>query len=144
MRFIYTSHFFWVVIFFIPIEFSFAQNNPADLFDENCADCHSIGEGDMKGPDLMGVEQRRSEEWLIKFTKFSKGMIEEGEIEAVKVWEKYKKAKMPKIDLSDEEIKSIFAYIKSKNKNVAPVKQTSATTPKKQEGIAPKEPGTLN
>jgi cytochrome c2 len=40
---------------------------PARFYDENCAMCHSIGEGPMGGPDLKGVNTRRDREWLIAF-----------------------------------------------------------------------------
>jgi len=35
-----------------------------DLFDKQCAGCHSIGGGDGGGPDLKGVNAKRSHEWL--------------------------------------------------------------------------------
>ncbi len=35
-----------------------------DLFDKQCAGCHSIGGGDGGGPDLKGVIAKRSHEWL--------------------------------------------------------------------------------
>lgn len=35
-----------------------------DLFDKQCAGCHTIGGGDGGGPDLKGVAARRSHEWL--------------------------------------------------------------------------------
>ena len=36
----------------------------AELFRRNCAACHGIGEGDVVGPDLSGVTERRSMPWL--------------------------------------------------------------------------------
>lgn len=35
-----------------------------DLFDKQCAGCHTIGGGDAGGPDLKGVVAKRSHEWL--------------------------------------------------------------------------------
>ena len=35
-----------------------------ELFDKECADCHSIGGGDSGGPDLQGVVEKRTHEWL--------------------------------------------------------------------------------
>ncbi|GLI38368.1 c-type cytochrome [Geobacter hydrogenophilus] len=35
-----------------------------DLFDKQCSGCHTVGGGDSGGPDLKGVTDRRSEEWL--------------------------------------------------------------------------------
>ena len=36
----------------------------AELFRRNCAACHSLGGGDVVGPDLSGVTQRRPIEWI--------------------------------------------------------------------------------
>lgn len=35
-----------------------------DLFDKQCAGCHTIGGGDGGGPDLKGVVAKRTHEWL--------------------------------------------------------------------------------
>ncbi len=96
---------------------SYSQTSPEDLFDEFCADCHSIGDGDMKGPDLLGVEQMHSEQWLIKFILSAKTMINSGDKKAVLIWEKYDKKKMPDTKLSEEEIITVIDYIGSFNKS---------------------------
>lgn len=36
----------------------------AELFRRNCAACHSLGGGDVVGPDLHGVTDRRPIEWI--------------------------------------------------------------------------------
>jgi len=36
----------------------------AELFRRNCAACHSLGGGDVVGPDLAGVTTRRPIEWI--------------------------------------------------------------------------------
>lgn len=41
--------------------------DPAAFYEENCASCHTIGEGAIGGPDLKGVTARRDREWLIHF-----------------------------------------------------------------------------
>lgn len=103
----------------------YGQYDAADLFDEFCADCHSIGEGDMKGPDLMGVERKYSEDWLVRFILSANTMIEAGDPDAVKIWEKYEKENMIDTDLSVDEIKAIIAYIKSLNKAPPEVKSST-------------------
>lgn len=35
-----------------------------DLFEKQCASCHTIGGGDSGGPDLKGVTVKRTHEWL--------------------------------------------------------------------------------
>ena len=103
----------------------FAQSDPAELFDELCADCHSIGEGDMKGPDLLGIEQIFSEEWLVNFIRSAKTMINSGDVQAVSSFEKYNKSNMPDTDLTTSEIKSLLVYIRSFNKSA--VKESPTT-----------------
>lgn len=44
-----------------------AAQDPATFYEENCATCHTIGEGVLGGPDLKGVTARRDREWLIRF-----------------------------------------------------------------------------
>jgi cytochrome c2 len=43
-----------------------AQDIPA-FYENNCAPCHTIGEGAQAGPDLNNVTARRSRDWLIRF-----------------------------------------------------------------------------
>ncbi len=112
---------YFLLIFGVNQLSTFAQTNPTDLFDEYCADCHSIGEGDMKGPDLIGVERKYSEEWLVKFILSAKTMINSGDQKAVKIWEKYEKKKMPDTKLSEAEIISLIDYIRSLNKSTVEV-----------------------
>lgn len=110
------------------VQTAFAQSDPAELYDDYCADCHSIGEGDMKGPDLLGVEQKYSNDWLVRFISSAKTMINSGDPAAVKSWEKYKKKNMPNTNLSKSEIKALIVYIASFNKTVAK-DNTKKTTP---------------
>ncbi len=111
----------------IGLRSAIAQADQAEIFDEFCADCHSIGDGDMRGPDLLGMEQRRSQKWLIDFIRSAKTMISSGDPASVKVWEKYNKKSMPDTDLSDAEIKAMIAYIKSFNKTIEVKKPVTPT-----------------
>ena len=43
--------------------------------ERGCTACHSIGKGKITGPDLLGVTQRRDEEWLKKWLKSPDTMI---------------------------------------------------------------------
>jgi mono/diheme cytochrome c family protein len=45
-----------------------AAQTPSEYYDQNCAACHTIGQGAVNGgPDLNDVTRRRSREWVIKF-----------------------------------------------------------------------------
>jgi len=41
-----------------------AADDGKELFDKQCASCHTIGGGDTGGPDLKGVTAKRTHEWL--------------------------------------------------------------------------------
>lgn len=45
-----------------------AAQSASDYYEQNCAPCHSIGQGSSNGgPDLKDVTRRRDREWLIRF-----------------------------------------------------------------------------
>lgn len=91
----------------------------------NCATCHLIGGGDKIGPDLAGVTERRSEEWLIKYIQYPIGMMQGDEEEpgyekadpiAKALWETYKPNMMAEQELEEDQIKKLLAYIKAESK----------------------------
>jgi mono/diheme cytochrome c family protein len=89
-----------------------AQGQP--LFEQNCAQCHSVGADAMVGPGLKGILERRTIEWLIPWVKNSQKVIKSGDAYAVALFEKYNKAVMTSFEsLKDDEIKAIFAYVAS-------------------------------
>ncbi|MCB0713745.1 MAG: c-type cytochrome [Ignavibacteriae bacterium] len=81
---------------------------------KTCATCHSIGAGKLIGPDLANIDQRRTEPWLIKFIHSSQSMVKGGDKDAVAIFNEYK-IPMPDQNLSDQQIRSILAYIVSKS-----------------------------
>lgn len=93
----------------------------AKLFKANCASCHSIGANKQVGPGLQGVDERHSEEWLIKWIQNSGKLIASGDAAAIAIYEEYNKSIMPPQTVSADEIRSILAYIKN-----PPVKAAAA------------------
>jgi cytochrome c551/c552 len=111
-------NYYFLLIILSAINLStFAQSTPFDLFDEHCADCHSIGEGDMRGPDLLGVEKKYNQDWLVSFILSANTLIDSGDQQAVKIWEEYEKKNMPDTRLSESEIITLIEYIGSFNKS---------------------------
>ncbi|MCP5464635.1 MAG: cytochrome c [Deltaproteobacteria bacterium] len=88
-----------------------AAFNASQTFDKKCSSCHSIGGGVVKGPDLKGVSDRRSEEWLVRFIQSADSMIQSGDPEAVKLYNEYDQKDMPDQRLSDSEVKAILEFI---------------------------------
>lgn len=113
------------VLFCLLITASAQAWDAAKEYKTNCAVCHSIGGGDKIGPDLAGVNERRSEKWLIKFIQYPTGMME-GDAEepdyktpdpvAAKIWKAYKPNMMAEQDLSADQIKKILEHIKELSK----------------------------
>lgn len=92
---------------------TFGQDGQA-LFDQHCGACHSMTSKDLVGPGMAGVGERRSEEWLTKWIHNSSKMIENGDEQAVEIYEKFNQSPMPPFEhLPDEEIDAMVQYIQT-------------------------------
>lgn len=103
------NYLFFLIVFTSITHNSIAQNG--EVLFKKCKSCHTIGNGNRKGPDLQGITNRRSEAWLIKFIKSSKSMFNSGDLDAVAICNEYKNSPMKDYNLSEEEIKNILAFI---------------------------------
>lgn len=99
----------WVVC--LGVNLFYAQSEPASLFQSKCGICHTIGGGKLIGPDLLGVTERRAEDWLLSFISSSQTMIKSGDGIAVALFKDFNEVIMPDPQLSDGEIKSILGYV---------------------------------
>ena len=97
------------------------------LFKANCAQCHAVNEK-VVGPALAGIDKRRPLPWIIKWVKNSSKVVASGDDYAVKIFNEYQKQQMPSFGLSDAEITSIVAWVKSQEG----VGQTPTPTPGKE------------
>lgn len=100
-----------------------AQEPGEQLFQTHCGACHTVGGGRLVGPDLAGVQETRTQEWLEKFVTSPKSMIDGGDAEAIAIFEEYNKILMPDAPVSSEQVRQILAYVvaKSSNEPAAPV-----------------------
>jgi len=103
-----------------------AQASGETDFNTYCGACHSIGQGRRVGPDLAGVHDRRSQEWLEKFVKSSQSVIKSGDAQAVALAAEFSNMVMPDATLSAAQIKDVLAYIKSADGGAAAVAATAA------------------
>jgi len=106
---------------------SWAQETGEQIFQTACIACHTIGGGRLVGPDLAGVQERRSQEWLMSFIKSSQSMINEGDTEAVALFEEYNRVPMPDSPLSEEQIRKVLDYIQTQNSVLKPSTNTSTS-----------------
>ena len=90
-----------------------AAQDPTDqgleIFQTWCSPCHSIGGGRLVGPDLAGVGDRRSAEWIIGFVQNAQQYVEAGDSTAVALFEEFNRVMMPDQPFSDDEIRAIIA-----------------------------------
>jgi mono/diheme cytochrome c family protein len=75
-----------------------------------CVGCHAIGKK-LAGPDLAGVEERRSKDWIYKWMKDTKGMLDSDTL-AKRLMKESNGARMPQFKVSDSDIDQLLAYIK--------------------------------
>lgn len=100
------------------------------LYQANCTACHAINEK-VVGPALKDVHKRREEAWLVKWIKNSQKLIASGDPVAVQVYKENNESPMTAFEnLSDNQIKSIIAYVKAESEAPAATAATaSAVTP---------------
>jgi cytochrome c2 len=79
--------------------------------DKTCGACHSIGGGDLVGPDLKGVTKERSSEWLHAWITAPDAMIAKKDPIAVELLKKYNGMEMPNLGLSAAEVDNIIAFL---------------------------------
>lgn len=106
------------------------------VFSGRCASCHSVTK-DLTGPALKNVDQRHTEEWIIRFVHGSQSVIKSGDAAAVQLFEKFNKTIMPDHpDLSTADIQNILAYIKDESAKLAnpPVNHNVPGNPKPYTG----------
>ena len=108
---------FSIIFCLISIEYVGSAEKGEEIFQSNCAGCHTIGKGTLVGPDLSGVTIRREENWLIRQIKDPDGLVEEKDPVALQLLKEYNMP-MVALGLSDEEIKEIILYLKNFDKNI--------------------------
>jgi cytochrome c2 len=81
------------------------------IFHKRCTGCHTFGKGTKVGPDLKGITERRTREWLLRFIRGSSRVIQTGDPTATKLFREFKQERMPDwSDLSAEQVAAILDY----------------------------------
>ncbi len=106
-------------------QWAFAQESGKEIFQKSCAACHSIGGGRLVGPDLAGVNDKRPEDWLLKYIKSQDAVLKSGDKTAKALLDEYK-VPMPDQALSDIQIKAVLAHIKETGGSPAAGRETAA------------------
>lgn len=136
------SYFIGVLVFFFSASSSQeagTQDPGEKVFQTTCFACHTVGGGRLAGPDLAGVHERRSQEWLEAFVKSSQSMIDDGDAEAVALFEEFNQMPMPDSLVSDEQVRQVLSYIEARSSNETATADTSASAQAIPEELASEE-----
>ncbi len=103
------------------------------LFIKACAACHTIGQGDLVGPDLAGVRARHDPAWLRRYLLNPDALRAAQDPAAVAIDAKYPGVSMPNLGLSDSDVDDLMVYLEA-NAPAAPTvpagpAKTAATSP---------------
>ncbi len=81
------------------------------IFQTKCSPCHTIGGGTKVGPDLKGVTEQRSRDWLVKFISNPGKMFQAGDPIAENLLARFSGIQMPDLSLSHQELSDVLSYI---------------------------------
>jgi protein SCO1 len=96
---------------------SYAEARPLALdwggyvFRTRCVGCHTIGGGDMVGPDLAGVSTLRESAWLARYLAEPDQVLAEGDPIAAALFARYNRIPMPNLALNSEDVAALLAYL---------------------------------
>lgn len=96
------------------------------LFATRCAACHTIGNGDKVGPDLLGVTSARDLNWLRRTIMEPDKMLAEKDPITVALFKKYKEVRMPKLGLPEADVDTLIEYMRSQTASFAKQEKVGA------------------
>lgn len=102
------------------------------LFDQRCSPCHTIGGGTRVGPDLQGVVNRRSRDWLVRFITAPDKVIESGDPIATALVQQFNQIRMPNLGVTDDEARTLLDHLAAAGAMPA--------TPQRDPGPMPRPP----
>ena len=88
------------------------------LFLKGCASCHTLGKGDLVGPDLKGVTARRDRAWLTRFMMAPDRMRAKKDPIALALAARYEGALMPNLGLSKTDVGDLLIYLETQTKRL--------------------------
>jgi protein SCO1/2 len=94
------------------------------VFARDCAACHTVGQGDKVGPDLLGVTRVRDHQWLVRIIQAPEQLLKENDPIATALLKKYNNVRMPNLSINDDELNLLISYLRAET--AAHDKQASA------------------
>ena len=103
----------------------------AYLFRTRCAACHTIGQGEVVGPDLLGVTRVRDWAWLARYIKTPDEVLAAKDPIAARLFARYRQVRMPNLRLGDGDVQALIRYLEAQG----------STERRRPEGKKPGAPG---
>jgi protein SCO1/2 len=82
------------------------------LFRTRCSACHTIGQGQAVGPDLLRVASIRDRAWLARYIKTPDKLLAEKDPIATELFAKYG-VRMPNLRLGDGDVETLIQYLEA-------------------------------
>ncbi|MGB5471910.1 MAG: SCO family protein [Gammaproteobacteria bacterium] len=111
-----------------------------DLFNTRCTACHTIGQGDKLGPDLLGVVSKRDRQWLIRWLQEPDVMLKEKDPLATALYNQYGKVPMPNVKLTDKNALDLIEYMQAETLRVNALSEDTPAQADSLESIDTTEP----
>jgi protein SCO1/2 len=84
------------------------------LFTKKCGACHTVGQGDKIGPDLVGVADKRNRDWLMRKIQHPEQLLAEKDPITMALSEKYGHVNMPNLRVADDDANYMIGYLVSR------------------------------
>jgi protein SCO1/2 len=88
----------------------------AELFRQKCAACHSIGRGDLLGPDLQDVLLRRDRAWLARWLANPEKLVAEKDPLALELAARHRVVAMPNLALTASEVTALIDHLEASSR----------------------------
>lgn len=104
----------WAVAHYVTSLYRKIHPGEAVFYKAGCLACHTIGGGKFIGPDLAGVTERRTKEWIKKWLTDPPGMLS-SDATARQLLEEFQ-IPMPNMGLKEREIDAVIEYFQMRAK----------------------------
>lgn len=106
-----------IILIFILDPMKYNQGvNGKELFDKNCSICHSVNQR-MIGPALFDVVKKKNFKWFMFYTISSKTLLDEKDKRAIRIQEEFSIQHPEFRELSKDEIRAIYTFIRDVSRN---------------------------
>jgi len=102
----------------LQVDAAAAKRGQSLFQNRGCVGCHSIGKGKRAGPDLAGVTQRRSLEWLRRWLANPTPMFDTDST-AKALLAEFNNTRMPNLRLKPDEVDALLHYIQQEGDKAA-------------------------